>query len=601
MPLTGKAAAFALLDSLARTETSPTVLFWLRLGRGTLDTLELGAALLRLCDDLDVDATALGADFFNPVITECNRRFYAVIKPERRPSELFAVAEKKKECIEKFYEKIRQERLTNPGKYHLMGAAMPFCYQLMRDKVINVQKKDRDGSPRLDEHGKPIWETKTVKCCLFYMHANPEDGVAAILSLLEAGNRCKDLRGREEVFPEIIEHRYGARTTNHDDVTNRASYLIVDWEAYRSKAQGRLSDAELQSRMREFPLWFYRRLLGLNYITPKDVVTALFKNRSREIVDKRHNGATDFKFSAHFVFNIAAVASTTLAHVCEAAFEPHQALIDACKQDYSDLSDDDLAQPWFAADTGTMKGNTGFSTMGSRKDPRHPQAAIEGNFIFKDGRQLQFVPYCLRSGFEYTGPAALRHIDAARALRDSLYTYPRYDTQRLAPLALSESETRQSRTASKRHQAVSGAGPPLAKRSASDLGTDLPAWMSSRMVGNPPLSNTAGLKYKLHLVDYVKDIEDWETLHVGTGGFYCPSLLCRPEPIMRRHSKNGVIIVYKRGFSDYVYAGCTQCCHGKEFHPNAEVLITNCNSNRNRWVKLTEASLSTLLSAATER
>jgi hypothetical protein len=59
-------------------------------------------------------------------------------------------------------------------------------------------------------------------------------------------------------------------------------------------------------------------------------------------------------------------------------------------------------------------------------------------------------------------------------------------------------------------------------------------------------------------------------------------------------------VVYKRGFGDYVYAGCTQCFHGKEFHPSAEVLITNCNSNRNRWVKLTEASLSTLLSAATE-
>ena len=581
MPLTGAPAAAALLDRLSLVKTSPSALHWLRLAPDTLRATELGGALLRLCDELDVDVPALGGDFFRAV------RAAAAACPTVAP-DVFAVASKKKQCIAEFYAMVEKERRASADKFHLLGALMPFCYQLMRDKVGHVKKVEADGNV--------VWVPKTFKCCLFFMHAAPEDGVAAIRDGLAAGSRWTDLDGLEQVFPEVIEHRYGARTGSPDAVDNRLSYLIVDWEAYRSKAGGRLSDAELRQRMREFPLWFYRRLLDLDYVAPAACVTAVFKNKSREVVDRQ--GAPDYKFSAHFVFSVAAVASTTLAHACERVFAPCQDRIDACKHDYSDLSDADLAEPWFAADTGTMGGNTGFSTLGSRKAVSNPQATIEGRFVFHGGEQARFVPYPSAS-FVYDGPRALPPEEVARALLASLYTYPRFDTQRLTAKAEKESETRQNRAAAKRRQAVSGAGPPLAsRRRGEDLGRNLPAWVSSEIQAGCATSSTAGKKFMLSLVDYVKDIETWESLHVGTGGFYCPAALCKPLPVKWRHRKNGVVIVYKPGSDECVYVGCCKCYHGDEFYPGAEVQITT--RDKNRWVRLTEASLKALLGAAKE-
>jgi hypothetical protein len=567
--LTGADAARVLLDRMARIRTSPTVLFWLRVRGPTLRTLELGGALLRLCEELNVDAWGLGDDFFRAVRDEAAAT--VTVAPD-----VFYAATKKTDCILGFQAAVLRARRANGGaeRYHLLGAAMPFCYQLMRGYY----------SAKHDKH---------LKASLFLMFAAPEDGMSAIADLLRDGNRWREPSGHTSVFTEIIEQRWGARERDPDAVDNRLSYLITDWEAYRLHARGRLSDAQMVERMEAFPLWFYRRLLALGFVAPDAVVTAVFKDKSRPVTAK--DGAADFKFSAHTIFSVTGVPAIALAHACAQAFQPYKVRIDTCKDDYSALLDEELEQPWFGADIKALGGNTGFSTFGSRKKADDPMPALKYRFAFCRGEQLSRTAVGLHDpeNIVFAGPGApvMPHEAVVECLRASLCTVPGYDMVPFTPTAEIQAETKHIRNASKRHQAVSGAGPPLGSPAAAALLQHLPGWVSSEIQPGYSVSANAAATYKQHIARIVEGTKDWHAVHVSGASFYCPVALCELRPIKKRHSRNGVIIVYHPDMHDFVYVRCTKCCHRDQVHGEATVV----GGYGRCWAQFTEQSFRALL------
>ena len=577
MLLVGRAAASVLLDRLVRVRTSPTVLFWLRLRPSTLKPLELGGALLRLCEELGVDAPNLGESFFEAVREAAEAT--ACVAPD-----VFFASPKKDECIRGYQETLAlaRRKCADRDRYHLLGGAMPFCYQLMREYFSTRLKKK-------------------LMASLFLMFAAPEDGMNAISDLLRGDNRWVDPHsGYPSVYPQVIEQRWGARERDVEAVDNRLSYLITDWEAYRLHAEGRLSDRQMTERMEAFPLWFYQQLVLLRLVSPSAVVVAVLKNKSRAVTTRA--GEPDFKFSAHTTFGIAGVPSVALAHACAAVFAPYKDRIHACKDSYAGLADEDLELPWFGADIKALGGNTGFSTYGSRKKAGDDMPVLKYRYEFCQGLERCRVPVPQPDAIAFTGPRAMPHESIVECLRGSLCTVPGFYMVPLTPNAEKDAETKHNRNASKRRQAVSGAGPPLGgtgsgSGSSAGLRKNLPAWVSLEIPESCHLTVNAAATYKHHIEKLVQGTDEWSALHVPSYGFYCPVSLCKPKPIKKRHSRNGVIIVYHPEVHDFVYVRCTQCEHGQEVHNEATVVG---RGFRRTWAQFTETGFTTLLRLSKE-
>jgi len=248
--MNGTDAANALAARLKTCKTSPTVLFWLKLRRSMLEQTELGSFLLKLCEELKINAADLNPDFFKAVTAmSCDLR---PVCPD-----FFVVDPLKLRAIDKFREKLMRRRTLEGGgdPYHYVGAHMPFCFQCLCPKSETT--------------------TNAFAGALFFIFAAPEDGMRAILNIIRGGGKY-DHGGSVRTFSQVYEHRIGANFFSSGggrSLENRLAYIMLDWEVQESKLIGRLTREEIKGLCRDFPLWFYRQMHDKLLVDPDAFVT----------------------------------------------------------------------------------------------------------------------------------------------------------------------------------------------------------------------------------------------------------------------------------------------------------------------------------------
>jgi hypothetical protein len=573
--LNGAEAAGLLFDRFLSISTSPSYLFLLKLRCSTIMDTDFGGGLLELCDELCIDVTRLNPAFF----AEVERRI--ALQGSGRYDFLHNVCvceKKKKDCVRKYYEKVHAARLAsaNRDKFNLLGAYMPFSFQIMGS--FYSLREDRE----------------VIVAC-FFMFSSPEEGMRKIVQLYQKGYAHTSTSGETNTYPQIIEQRFGGRAGNFAAMDNRLSYLIVDWEVLGSKVGGRLTHDQLQERMREAPLWFYRQILALGYVDPAVKVRVLLKNKSRWVRDEEGN--PDYKHSAHLVFNLAGL-TTELAALCRAMSGKFNKRLAVCRNDFSKLDDAELGLPWFAVDWKALGGNTGFSCMLSKKKCNEPFPTLERVYVFQNGELLpDHVP---------TEPPPTDAEGYYRCIAASLCTTPRLDvapfTPRLEAYARASpgasAKADQDRTDADRHQAASGSSRSSLPsdepdRPVSAAVGELPGWVASALVSTRWINTTWARTYFKNIQDLLgaEEMKEWRHIHVKQG-FYCPAALCHANPRKVIHDSNAVIVVYHPTDPEFVYCRCTKCFYTDNPHPEATVVKSS------SWVRYTEQSLKFLLGAA---
>ena len=139
---------------------------------------------------------------------------------------------------------------------------MPFFVQFLKPK------------PTKDETRKPHSGS------LFFAFSNYELGVRTCLEILRFGFTREE--GGSQVtsqFSQLYEIRvpdtFAPGGPDHD----RLGYMLVDWEVEESELKAedgsqRLSRYEVEQLKGQFPLWFYRQLLGACVVRAKDVISS---------------------------------------------------------------------------------------------------------------------------------------------------------------------------------------------------------------------------------------------------------------------------------------------------------------------------------------
>ena len=565
--LNGVEAAQVLCERLLSLSTSLSYLFLLKLRRETLDRADVGGALLELCDDLRVDPHRLSAQFYAEVeriMALPSTTAFAMLHP------LFSIKKHKDPCIQEYYRLIGNARRTScvRSRFNLLGALMPFSFQIM-GSVYSLKQE------------------KAVMIACFFMYATPEEGMRRIVQLFKDNYRFDTPWCETNYYQQIIEQRFGGRESQHGAMDNRLSYLIVDWEVLQSKMGDRLAHDEVQARMREAPLWFYRQILEAKFVDPTTTVRILLKNKSRCVKDK--DGNSDYKHSAHLIFNLMGL-TTELAHLCAVLARPFEPRLALCKESFDALKDAELQLPWFAVDWKALGGNTGFSCPLSKKKVDEPLPVLERYYVFRNGERLPDVLPAESAPTDEEG--YYRYIAA------SLCTVPRIDT---APFAVHlmaslqsvpikahfKRKVDQDRTDAKRHQATSGGS----RSTSSSVVDALPGWIGSTLVRGCSVSTKWSECYFMNLQGVLdNELEGWVHMHVK-GGVYCPVSLCQATPRKVMHDSNAVILAYNPSDPEFVYCRCTHCTR----HPNPHKQVTMI---RRAWVQYSKENYEFLMGVA---
>jgi hypothetical protein len=218
--------AAMMVAEARRLHTSPSILFLLRLPMPTLRSTTIGTLLVALCQRLSVQLP-LGPDFFREI-----HRLMDSIQPVT--PDFFKVAYKRDNAIEEFRAELLARKRKEPQERLLyLGAHMPFCFQSLPSRS---QGKIRGRN-------------------LFFVFANPEDGIRTIHRILfDGGYRFGDAFHHftqvYEIAPDV------AIDPSLSEEDNRLAYMFLDWEVYESRVNGRLSHAELRELCLAFPDWF---------------------------------------------------------------------------------------------------------------------------------------------------------------------------------------------------------------------------------------------------------------------------------------------------------------------------------------------------------
>jgi len=203
--------------------------------------------LLELCQRFEVKLP-LGPYFFTTVhqMTE---------EVEPITPDFFTVAFRREDAIEMFKTELHKRRSQNPGDPLLyFGALMPFCFQSLPSR-----SKGKTGGAKL-----------------FFVFANPEDGLIMIHRILSFGGY--QMRNTFYEFTQIYELGTDcdikiAPGASNGKVDGRIAYIILDWEVYEGRVQGRLSHQELRDLCLSFPDWFCAELYRLGLVKHDDMLT----------------------------------------------------------------------------------------------------------------------------------------------------------------------------------------------------------------------------------------------------------------------------------------------------------------------------------------
>lgn len=321
----------------------------------------------------------------------------------------------------------------------------------------------------------------------------------------------------------------------------------------------------------------------------------VFKQKSRPAGD-------DYKHSGHFIVECVGVPAKELAAICAAVFRPHAEALALCKKQgsYAPLKGDAIRWPGLGADVVTMKGNTGFATLFSKKRPGDPPSQLVHRAVYRGG---QLVPAAALGQpnpkpFEPAGaphePAALPREDALWLLYQSCYSALKGYTRPVSPLAEDLGRARQNRTAARHHAAPGGGVPPP----RGDAGA-LPAWLASVLAGAAVRREAAG-SYFHNILKARPSLESWSAVHVVGGSVPCPASLALDPPVRHHHRSNGVIIVFDPASPSLVYTRCTNCRLDPGRLNDTVVPLKDELGGCTQWIELSEQSLGTLLRAGKE-
>lgn len=229
-------AASQLLDKLRQLQTSPFILYLLKLRPGTLQRTETGSLLYSLFQQHGL-RWPMGRDFFRRVSNHAN---------EIRPiaPDFYTVDFKRDKAVDAFRAELIARRERNKGEPFMhLGAFMPFCFQCLKSQSA----------------GKAFGKS------LFFCFATPEDGVIMIHKILSAGGY--QLGNIFYHLSQVYEHRIDATMlASPRSVDNRLTYIMLDWEVYEGRVQGRLSHDELRDLCLSFPDWFCGEMYRLGFV-----------------------------------------------------------------------------------------------------------------------------------------------------------------------------------------------------------------------------------------------------------------------------------------------------------------------------------------------
>jgi hypothetical protein len=584
--LLGTDAADALLTKLGECNTSPTLLFLLKLRKTTLQRTDAGSMLLDMCEELNVDLTQ-DAPFFHAV----QRRAAAItpICPDFR-----SVSRKRDDAVNEFREQLHQRRASpDAGRFAYLGAFMPFCFQCLKSK--------------------PQCPAKGSSSSLFFCFATPEDGIIQMHDIMRTGRFHHD--GVTFYFTQIYEHRLGVSMRPSADAGassgrlpvavahgNRLAYLMLDWEVYEGRLGGRLTREEVARLCLEFPAWFCAQLFERGFVDADSVVTAVLKQKSRPV-----DGDDAFKHSIHTVVEVCGVPAMELAAICVDIFRPYRTDIETCQRDrtFASLSDEAVRSPWIGADIATMNGRTAFAVLFSKKSRGDPAAHLVHRVAYnRHGLVPARTGFVNPKPFKPVTPHDLTpapgapdppHPDEAMwLLLQACYTVPKGYLCPLSVKAEALVRNQQNRTVS-RHHAVSEGGPPPPPLESSAL----PPWIKSVLDHTPGhrMRHDAAGSYFKNILTHKPELSSWVPVHVGQGAMPCPVSLSMDPPVRHQHRSNGVILVFDPSSHDTVYARCTTCklCDRVNAHVTP---VEDASGRRTPWVRIDRLPFAALLAEA---
>ena len=332
----------------------------------------------------------------------------------------------------------------------------------------------------------------------------------------------------------------------------------------------------------------------------------MYKDKSRPLA------GTNYKHSAHVIFEVGGVPATTLKMVCAEVFKEVKDLLAQAKKagNFSPIPDSILpSAAWLGADLMTMGGHTGYAVMFSCKKLSDPPPRLLYRAVYRNG-DLAPPTATVRNPkpFKPLPPAphqlsSLPECDALSLLYQGLCSVPKFYLARLSQSAEDNLKIQQSRTAAK-HRAISGddvwggmGGPPIPLGGRVGSSSILPAWMSSIIrdcMGGYAERRESAQRYHSQLLCFLDEQErkrQYESRHIANGALPCPMSLSEDPPKIVPHRSNGVIVSLDLSNPTVVYARCTKCSEVSATTNSHVTRLVGCSGRPTCWVKISEEGI----------
>jgi hypothetical protein len=552
-------AAERLIAACRENCTSTSVLFLLRLSKQVLHASEIGGALLQLCESLGV-ALPLPERFFY----EVKRSRDAPPGTERPVAVELGVEGRSLEgAMEAFRARLRSRRAARPDRPFLyLGALQPTILQLRAPEAAGAAK------------GKGFGDN------LFLVHGSPEAGQWAALRVLRMGGYM--VQGRLRNFSQVYEHQKDVPVLGPalKAPGNLFTALIIDWEAYVGRTDGRRTRDDLEQQCQDFPGWFCGQLVRRGLVSHDETLTVVYKCKSRPVAPP-----DEYKVSAHFIFSVTGTLAQ-LRYALDAVLDAQ--IVEWVKKPHADLSDEVLAQPWIGYDPNAALKN-GFALPFSKKRRDDPGARLIHRAAYRGGRCIRVREFAPAGAHEVD---AVTDAQALRLLRAGAYTEPTYYLVPLNPQAVAAlAQAQQNRTAAKRPAARGGGGDEPPPHGPG--GSHLPTWFTSAI----PLPKGCVSKgqFRANFLSDHPAPNDPVVMQYGGGMPLCPVYLAQRATLYRHRSNT--VVVASQDNDPCVYMRCSTCRMDKtdEDTPGEAARLRNKEGVKTQWLALTQPVLASLL------
>ena len=271
-----------------------------------------------------------------------------------------------------------------------------------------------------DERGKPMVAPNTST---FYVFSSPLDAVREMAAFF----REPSVPSKPTFVPKPDARPKGVRCSkvmgiNELTLPGMLCHPIFDLELETAFYRGRLSAEEIEGSMHRFLSDILRFWIGQGWLDGEAFVAVSVKSKSRPT-------PKGFKVSLHAVPHILAtkemhdLAQEEFLNAPGPAGVRRLDLLTRARELTSGAPPDYVPTDLEFFDTGASKYN-GIATAGSRKSPDHPFPTFQGDYVFYNGTEVDFVPCPIPPPHD---PAALSPADLRRLIWSQAYTTPKPD------------------------------------------------------------------------------------------------------------------------------------------------------------------------------